>query len=126
MTITPKITFATGDPVSEYGDKEMFAADVGGGTIAEMYARQELYSDTLRAGFALKADLKLAFHRYKPGSKVYREWYIAGQDLLAPVLYRWGPKSGAVETDQWTGEDSRAPSAEFNIPIFSVGFKYSY
>lgn len=131
MTITPTITFATGTPVPEFGDRELFAATIedaetGAITIAEMYARQERYDDDNREGWVMPVDLRISFHSYKPGSKLYREFYIGGEDILAPLINRIAPSSTAVTTDRYTGEDTRDADQDASFPIISVGFRLSY
>jgi hypothetical protein len=74
----------------------------------------------------LPLDVKVAFHWYRRNSKVYNEFYIGAQDILSPLLAEFGPDSGAVDTDRYTGEDSRAPESSFSFPVISLGYRASY
>jgi hypothetical protein len=131
MTITPMVTFATGTPTPRFGDKEVFAATIedaetGEITVAEMYARDEFYDDDRREGWVMPIDLRIAFHGYGRGGKVYREAYIGAEDILAPLWNEIAPSSNAVTTDRYTGEDTRDADQGFSFPIISVGFRLSY
>jgi outer membrane receptor protein involved in Fe transport len=128
MTFTTKLSFATGPPKTEFGDKEMFAGlfeeEDGTTTVAEMYSRKSLYSDTLRRNISLPLDVKLTLHDYFINSKLRWEFYIAVEDVLSPLLYELLPRD-TVNTSMWTGEDQPAPSSAFAIPIPSIGFRIS-
>ena len=129
LTFTTTLSFATGTPKTEYDDKQMFAGYFEGTdgttTAAEMYSRKSFYSDTLRSNISLPLDIKITFHNYFPNSKVKWELYIAGEDILSPLLYRLLPRDN-LDTSLWNGEDQRAPSASFAFPIPSLGFQLSY
>ncbi len=129
LNLTVKMSFATGTPKSEYGEKEMFAAliedEEGETTVAEMYSRPSYYSDTLRTGFSLPLDLKLTVHNYIRESKLEWEFYIAVEDLLSPLLSRI-QESDYVNTNRWSGEDTQAATAAFSFPIPSLGFSLNY
>ena len=123
MTITPKLSFATGTPKKEFGDKEMFAAQLEDGTSAEMYTRKQTYSDELRTDFSIPFDLKIAFNFYYPKTKIRMETYIAVEDLFVVV---YNPSTG-IQTDQFTGEDEPSPESRAEgFPIVSFGMKLSY
>lgn len=131
LTITPTITFATGVPVPVFGDRQIFAATIedtetGDITLAEMYAREEYYDDDSREGWVMPVDLRISFHSYAPGGRVYREFYIGGEDILAPLWNRIAPSSDAVTTDRYTGEDTRDADQDASFPIVSIGFRLSY
>ncbi|MCG8568787.1 MAG: Plug domain-containing protein [Spirochaetes bacterium] len=126
MTITPKFTFATGVPRTQDGDKQMLAVNVenddGSSTIAEMYTRESEYSDTLRDAYVVPFDLRIAFHHYFPKTKVRLESYIAGEDIFVGLYNLYGPKSGAVQTNQYTGEEEPAPEGGFSMPFPMISF----
>jgi hypothetical protein len=130
FTLTSKLSFATGTPLPRYGDREMFFARIenrdGAQAIAEMYSRREFYDDYRRRGWVLPLDIKASFHWYRKNSKVYNELYIGAQDILSPLLAAIGPASGAVQTDRYTGEDTRAPESSFSFPVISLGYRASY
>lgn len=129
LTITTTLSFATGQPKTEYGDKEMFLSYFeqpdGTTTVAEMYSRQSYYSDTLRTNFSLPLDIKITFHNYFEESKLEWELYLAVEDVLSPLLFELQPQDN-VNTSIWSGEDRAAPSAVFALPIPSIGFQLSY
>ena len=130
FTISTKLSFATGTPLPKYGDKQMFFARFenqdGTSTIAELYARRSFYDDYNRRGWVLPLDVKFSFHFFGEGSKVYHEFYVGAQDLLSPLLAKFGPSSGEVRTDQYTGEDTSAASQGFSFPIVSLGYRASF
>lgn len=132
LTITPKLSFATGVPDEHYGNKEMFAAMVknedGTTAIAEMYTRESSYSDSLRKGFVIPFDLKVAFNFYIPKTKVRFESYIAAEDIFIAVYNLYGPSTGAVTTDLFTGKEQPVPKSDINMnfPMISVGLKFSF
>ncbi len=129
MTLTVKLSFATGTPKTEFGEKEMFVGSIenpdGSTAVAEMYSRKSFYSDTLRQNISLPLDVKLSFNNFFKNSRLRWEGYIAVQDLLAPLLYSILPGEN-VNTSIWSGEDQAAPSAAFSIPLPSIGFELSY
>jgi len=129
VTFTAKLSFATGTPKREYGEKEMFAGYIenpdGTTAVAEMYSRESFYSDTLRQNISLPLDVKLSVNNYFKNSKLRWSGYIAVEDVLSPILYRVLPRD-SVNTSIWSGEDQAAPSAAFSIPLPSIGFELSY
>ncbi|WP_319560414.1 TonB-dependent receptor plug domain-containing protein [Marispirochaeta sp.] len=116
-------SLATGAPRSQVGDITMYPADFNG-TIIEQYARRSFYSDSLRDGISAPIDLRLSYGHYKPGSKVYWEWYIALEDILAGL---YEPETN-TSFNSYTGEEDKDTSADFNlgVPIPSFGIKVSY
>lgn len=130
LTLTTTVTFATGALDPAYGEKEIvpvFIADESGDlSVAETYGRDQFYSDTNRAGWVLPVDLRASFHWYREDSKVYREIYIGGEDILAPLINRIAPSSDSVTTDRYTGEDTRAADQDVSFPIVSIGVRVSY
>ncbi len=130
LTLSTRLSFATGTPEPRYGEKEMFAAQVinqdNSTTIAEMYTRKSFYSDSLRGGWALPLDVKFSFHFYRKGSKVYHEFYLGAEDILSVWYTSLPGNGGPVTTDRYTGEDTLAPSAGFNFPVITFGFRASY
>ncbi len=131
MTVTTKLTFATGAPTPRFGDAQMIAATIvnedGSQTIAEMYTRSESYSDGSRDAWVLPLDVRVAFHWYREGSRRYNEVYLGVQDALSPILARYGPDNGEVDTDRYTGEDSTEASQQgVDFPIISIGFRLSF
>lgn len=140
FTFTTTVTFSTGAPEVEYGEKEIvpifFADDredyqAGPGTpprlnVAETYDRREYYSDTNREGWVLPVDIRASFHSYGEGKKVYREFYIGAEDVLSPIITKISPVSDAVRTDKYTGEDTPAAEEGFSFPIISIGLRLSY
>lgn len=130
MTVTTTVTFATGTLAPAYGEKEIvpvFIADESGAlSVAETYSRDQFYSETNREGWVLPVDVRLAFHGYREDSKVYREFYIGGEDVLAPLINRIAPASDSITTDRYTGEDTRAADQNVSFPIVSVGLRVSY
>ena len=131
MTVTTKLSFATGAPTPRFGDAQMIAArivnDDGSETIAEMYTRSESYSDGSRDAWVLPLDVRVAFHWYREGSRRYNEVYLGVQDALSPILARYGPDNGEVDTDRYTGEDSsEASQSGADFPIISIGFRLSF
>jgi hypothetical protein len=70
--------------------------------------------------------VRLAFHGYREDSKVYREFYVGGEDVLAPLINRIAPASDSITTDRYTGEDTRAADQNVSFPIVSVGLRVSY
>jgi hypothetical protein len=130
LTVTTTVTFATGALAPAYGEKEtvpVFIADESGGlSVAETYNRDQFYSDTNREGWVLPVDLRIAFHGYREESKVYREFYVGGEDILATVVNRLAPSSDSVTTDRYTGEDTRAAEQDASFPIVSIGLRVSY
>lgn len=132
MTITPKLSFATGVPGADFGEKEMFPATVanedGSTSVAEMYMRNRSYSDSLRTGFVIPFDLKIAFNFYIPKSKVKVESYIAAEDIFIAVYNLYGPETAGMLTDQFTGEEYPMPKSDINMnfPMVSTGVKFSF
>ena len=112
FTITPKFTFASGAPIKKYGDKVRFPATLDDGTIVQMYTREAEYSDTNRSDVSIPFGLKFAFNFFFPRSKLKFEAYIAVQDLFR-LFY--SPKGG-TKINQYTGEESPAPEANFSSP----------
>ncbi|MBN2531479.1 MAG: TonB-dependent receptor plug domain-containing protein [Spirochaetales bacterium] len=129
MTITAKMSFATGTPKREYSEKEMFPAiienDDSTTTVAEMYSRESFYSDSLRSNFSLPLDIKVAFHDYWSNSKVRWECYFAVEDILSPLWAEILPGDN-IDHSKWSGEEQAAPSSSFSIPIPSIGLRLSY
>lgn len=129
MTITTKMSFATGAPKWEYGEKLMFPAYIdnqdGTTTVAEMYTRNRYYSDTLRSNFSLPLDIKCAFHNYFKNSKIQWEFYFAVENILSPLWAEILP-SDNIDHSKWSGEEQTAPSPSFAIPVPSLGFRISY
>lgn len=130
LTLTTTVTFSTGQLAPSYGEKEivpLFIADGAGGLdVAETYERDQFYSNTNREGWVLPVDIRLSFHWYPEDSKVYREFYIGGEDVLAVLVNEIAPSSDAVTTDRYTGEDTRAAEQNASFPIVSIGFRMSY
>ena len=130
LTFMTKLRFATGTPKEEWEkEKEMYGASVenadGSTEIVELYNRGNEYSDTLRNNWILNLDLKLSFHNYRPNSKIEWEFYIAAENILAPLMTAILP-SDSVDLDKWNGEEKGTPSSGLNFPIPSFGFKLSY
>jgi len=129
FTFTTMLSFGTGTPNTEYGEREMFFGYIenpdGTTSLAEMYTRDSYYSDVLRTNISLPVDIKFTFHNYIKKSKLRWEVYIAVEDVLAPLLYYLLPDDD-VNTSMWSGEDLEAPTAVFLIPLPSIGFQLSY
>ena len=130
FTLTTRLSFATGTPLPRFGDKEMFFARFenqnGTGTIAEMYTRRSYYDDLNRYAWVLPLDIRLSFHFYKKGSKVYQELYLGAEDILSPLYTSLRNSRGAITTDRYTGEDTDSPDAGFSFPVVSIGYRASY
>ena len=130
FTFTTRLSFATGTPLPRFGDKEMFFAQFenqgGSQTIAEMYTRRSYYDDLNREAWVLPLDIKLSFHFYGKGSKVYQELYLGAEDILSPLYTSLRNSRGRVTTDRYTGEDTDSPEAAFSFPVISIGFRASY
>jgi hypothetical protein len=124
LTITPKFSLATGLPKKKFGDKTMFPAVMENGTVVEMYNIPSVYDDEARTDISIPFDLKIAFNFYYPKSKIRAEYYIAVEDLFSFI---YTPKGG-VTADPYTGEENKAPEANFNLPfpLPSFGFKISF
>jgi len=124
MTITTKLSFATGKPIPSYGDEEAYGTRLSDGTIVEMWTREQEYSDELRSQFSIPLDLKIAFHFYIPKTRIYFEIYVGVRDLF---VFIYNPKGG-VSTNRYTGEES--PQAEsginFTIPEPSFGVEINF
>jgi len=130
LTLTTKLTFASGTPKSEWADdKEMYWAAIensnGDIEMAEMYNRSSQNSNTLRMNWILDLDFKISFHNYKKDSKIEWELYIAAENVLAPLLSAILPND-SVDLDKWNGDEKDVPSPGLNFPIPSLGFKMSY
>ncbi|MCK5201641.1 MAG: TonB-dependent receptor plug domain-containing protein, partial [Spirochaetales bacterium] len=109
FTFTTKLSFATGTPRREWeDDKEMYGASVenadGSTEIAELYNRASEYSDTFRTNWILALDLKISLHNYRPNSKIEWEFYIAAENILAPLMTAILPND-SVDLDKWNGEE---------------------
>lgn len=132
LTVTTTITFASGDLSPSYGEKEIvptFVVDNREGVdlnVMETYEREQFYNDDNRNGWVLPVDIRASIHNYRDGSKVYREFYVGVEDVLAPLINRISPDSDTVETDKYTGEDTRGADQDASFPIISVGFRLSY
>ncbi|MBN1648549.1 MAG: TonB-dependent receptor plug domain-containing protein [Spirochaetales bacterium] len=128
MTISTKLTFASGTPRNETGESEMFPAfiqnDDGSVTLAEMYMQPYYYSDVLRNNISVKLDLKVGLNNYYKKSKVSWEMYIALENLLAPLMGSLFPPPDSY-LDKW-GNVVDPSAASFDIPIPSIGLKISY
>jgi hypothetical protein len=124
FTITSKLSFASGRPKKEYGDKDMFATVLEDGTVVEMYSVKEEYSDTLRTDFSIPFDLKFAFNFFFPKSKVKFEAYIGVEDLFV-LLYS---PEGGLRTNKYTGEQMPEPEnyANYSFPMPSAGIKIGF
>ena len=125
LTITPSLSFSTGIPKTDKGDIEMFAAELEDGTWAEMYARKQSYSDTLRTDFSIPFDLKIAFNCFFPKIKLRFEFYMAVEDLF---VFLYSPNSNEKDFNKYTGEEqpSTAASYAMPIPIPSIGIKLNF
>lgn len=131
FTLTPKVTFATGTPQQAFGERQMIAATIvnedGSQTIAEMYTRETSYSDSARQAWVLPVDIRASFHWYRRGTRRSNEAYLGVQDALSPILARWGPDNGTVDTDRYTGEDTAGPGQDgADFPIISIGYRVSF
>lgn len=116
-------SLATGAPRLSVGDITMYPADFEGTSI-EQYARTSAYSDSLRDGLSAPIDLRLTYGYYKKNSKLYWEWYIAVEDILANFYQ----PSTNKDFNAYTGEENSDTSADFNLgfPVPSFGIKVSY
>lgn len=134
LTITPSLTFASGNPVPAYGDVVLRPALVYGDPanpttvtdIYEVYSREERYDDDNRNGWTLPVNLRIAWHRTGPLSRVSREVYLAAEDILSPLLVRIAPPSAAEQVDTYTGEVTRDADQQLSFPIISIGFRVTY
>ncbi len=125
FTITPKFTFATGNPKSEFGTVESINVMLPNQTKPlTMYTRDRLYNDESRNGFEIPFDLKIAFHFYFPKSKVRFETYAAVEDLF---VFLYEPTSSTM-VDKYTGKEIDTAAASFRIPfpIPSIGIKVNF
>ena len=116
-------SLASGAPRTRVGDISLYPATYEDSYI-EQYARTSSYSDTLRNGISAPLDLRISYGYYRPGSKVYWEWYIGVEDVLVN-LYQ--PSTNTAFNSN-TGEEDTDTSADFSlgIPIPSFGIKVSY
>lgn len=125
ITITSKFVIASGTPKKTYGDKKMFyAIDKTTGSVLELYTRETFYSDTERSDISIPFDLKIAFNHFVPKTKIYMEYFIGAEDIFSNL---YSPKSGTT-TNMFSGEDTRASEASFNvgIPLISTGFTINF
>ncbi len=122
-TFTVLGSLATGAPREDVGEIIMYPASYNG-TYIEQYARTTEYSGTLRNGISAPIDLRISYGHYKEGSKVYWEWYVAVEDILANF---YAPETNST-FNSFTGEENQDTSADFNlgIPVPSFGIKVSY
>ena len=116
-------SLASGAPREEVGDVSMYPA-VYESTYIEQYARDSSYSNSLRNGISVPIDLRIAYGHYREGAKVYWEWYVAVEDILASF---YAPSANS-DFNSYTGEENTDTSADFNlgIPVPSFGIKVSY
>lgn len=129
VTFTTKFSFASGTPMMEYGDKQMYGALVenedGSTSLVEMYTRETFYSDELRTWYSLPLDFKLVFHNYYTNSRLRWEVYIGVEDVLSYLLSQIAPKDN-IQTNPYTGEDTLAPNSGFSFIVPSIGFTLTY
>jgi hypothetical protein len=125
MTITPKLSFATGTPMKKKESTQMYPAiNQDNNDVMELYSSNYVYDDNLRNGFSIPLDLRLGFNYYFPKSKVQMEAYIAVENLFAAV---YSP-AGATQVDQYSGKEIKGTEANFSIPIPmpSLGIKLNF
>jgi len=127
LTITPKFTFATGTPKSDFGTIRPSTVpqivSINGDPLT-VFTSSRVYNDDLRNNFEFPFDLKVAFHFYFPKSKIRFEVYVAGEDLF--VFFAEPNISTTV--DKYTGEKIKNASIAYGIqfPIPSIGIKLNF
>ena len=127
LTITPKWTFATGTPKSEFGPTEttnvQLPTEPPGHTLT-MYTRSRFYNEDIRTKFEMPFDLKIAFHFYFPKSKIRFEIYTAVEDLF---VFLYEPSYSTI-ADKYTGEEIIIPDGflPIPIPVPSIGIKINF
>lgn len=125
-TITTKAVFATGKPKRDSGDIYCYAAKNYDGTVIQRYTRSSFYSDTLRQDISCPIDIRIAYgSNLKKHSNVYREWYIAAEDILQGIYSPSHDKS----FDRRTGKETdQSASADFSlgVPLISMGMKFKF
>ena len=130
ISINTRFSFASGAPRRKPGDLQRYFAVLPGeddepDSVLERYARNDVYSDSLRTDFSIPLDLRISFSNYYTDSKLQWEYYFAVENLLV-LLY--SPKSN-TRFDSFTGEElAGSDEADFSIgmPIPSFGFRLSY
>lgn len=127
FTFTVEGQIASGIPLEQYGPITAYESVLPDGTVVERYSRTSAYSNSLRTGWSFPIDLKADWHGYFHHSKIRWDYYLAVQDVLAP-LYHAGA-SGPAVFDPWTGSTLTGSSvASYNLPypIPSFGLSVSY
>ncbi|OHD10591.1 MAG: hypothetical protein A2086_04310 [Spirochaetes bacterium GWD1_27_9] len=125
MTITSKLTFASGTPRKAFSDATMYMAlTEDQKQVVERYSQKEVYDNEGRNDFSIPFDLKISFNFFIPKTQVKIEPYVGVEDLF---ILAYNPKGGK-DTDPYTGEQRDAPEARFDlgIPFPSFGIKISY
>ncbi|MCI6258786.1 MAG: hypothetical protein MR694_06745, partial [Spirochaetia bacterium] len=88
--------------------------------------RSSFYSDTLRQDISCPIDIRIAYgSNLKKHSNVYREWYIAAEDILQGIYSPSHDKS----FDRRTGKETdQSASADFSlgVPLISMGMKFKF
>ena len=125
MTITTKLSFATGTPMKKKESTAMYPAiNQDNGDMMELYSAKYIYDDELRNGFSIPLDLKIAFNYFFPKTKLQIEAYVAVENLFAAV---YSP-AGATRVDIYSGKEIKGTEANFSVPIPmpSMGIKLNF
>lgn len=127
FSFTTEAQIASGAPLPQLGSISSYATALPDGMVVERFSRSSTYSDTLRSGWSFPVDLKAAWHGYFKGSKLSWQFYVAVQDLLAP-LYA-AAAAGPAPFDPWTGDTltgTAAAAYSLGFPIPSVGYELTF
>ncbi len=123
FSLITKLSFGSGTPQQQTGSVNAMAARRQDGVIEEFYTRTQEYSDSLRTELSIPLDLKFTWHWYDKDSKVRSEFYFGAENVLTNL---YEPK-GATAYDSATGEEYPGTvSFSVGIPLFSIGFNWSY
>jgi len=125
-TLTTKAVFATGTPRNGHGAVTSYAATGEDGATYQRYTRSNFYSDTLRTDISCPIDIRVSYGgNLKKHPNVYREWYIAAEDIFQNLYSPTAEKS----FDKRTGKETDASTdANFGIgiPLISMGMKFKF
>lgn len=124
LTITNKLTVASGRPAPVFGEKIMFPTNIGDYQIAEMYARESNYSDDERMGAHIPYDIILTININIPHTPLLVEIYAGIEDLFY-FLYK--PEAN-YSVNKFSGEEYKSFDVNFDlgIPIANFGIKISF
>lgn len=124
LTITNKLTVASGRPASVFGEKIIFPTNIGDYQIAEMYARESNYSDNERMGAHIPYDIAFTINTSIPRPPLIIEIYAGVEDLFY-FLYK---PEAQYTINKFSGEEYKSLDVNFDlgIPIANFGIKISY